>query len=315
MITTRLCELLEIEYPIIQGGMAWVANASLASAVSNAGGLGLISAMNSTADQLRVEIRKAKEMTDRPFGVNIMLMSPFVQDVARIVIEENVRFVTTGAGNPGKFMEAWNTAGIKVMAVVPSTAFATMAERNGVFAVIAEGGESGGHVGDLTTMTLVPQVADSVKIPVVAAGGIADGRGIAAALMLGAVGVQVGTRFLVARECTIHHTYKEKVLHARDIDTIVTGRRLGHPVRSLKSAFSREFALYEKDSSYSNEDLERLGGGALRMAVQDGDETKGCFMAGQIAAMIKKEQTAKEMIEEMFAETEILLRGASQWVR
>jgi len=315
LITTRLCELLEIEYPIIQGGMAWVANASLASAVSNAGGLGLISAMNSTADQLRVEIRKAKEMTDRPFGVNIMLMSPFVQDVARIVIEENVRFVTTGAGNPGKFMEAWNTAGIKVMPVVPSTAFARMAERNGAFAVIAEGGESGGHVGDLTTMTLVPQVADSVKIPVVAAGGIADGRGIAAALMLGAVGVQVGTRFLVARECTIHHTYKEKVLHARDIDTIVTGRRLGHPVRSLKSAFSREFALYEKDSSYSNEDLERLGGGALRMAVQDGDETKGCFMAGQIAAMIKKEQTAKEMIEEMFAETEILLRGASQWVR
>lgn len=295
--------------------MAWIANASLAGAVSNAGGLGLISAMNSTADQLRTEIRKAKELTNRPFGVNIMLLSPFVNEVAQIVIEEKVKFVTTGAGNPWEFMKAWNDAGIKVMPVVPSTAFAKLAERNGAFAVIAEGGESGGHVGDLTTMTLVPQVVDTVRIPVVAAGGIADGRGIAAALMLGAAGVQVGTRFLVARECTIHPAYKEKVLHARDIDTIVTGRKLGHPVRSLKSTFSRDFAMYEKDSSYSNEDLEKLGGGALRLAVQDGDETRGCFMAGQAAAMIDKEQTAKEMIEEMFHETEMLLRGAMQWVK
>lgn len=315
MITTKLCELLEVEYPIIQGGMAWVANASLASAVSNAGGLGLIAAMNSNADQLRSEIRKAKEMTDKPFGVNIMLLSPFVNEVAQIVIEEKVKFVTTGAGNPGKFMKAWNEAGIKVMPVVPSTAFAKLAERNGAFAVIAEGGESGGHVGDLTTMTLVPQVVDMVSIPVIAAGGIADGRGIAAALMLGAVGVQVGTRFLVARECTIHPTYKERVLHARDIDTIVTGRKLGHPVRSLKSTFSREFAVCEKDPSYSNDDLEKLGGGALRMAVLDGDEAKGCFMAGQIAALVKKEQTAKEMIEEMFQEAEALLRGANQWIK
>jgi enoyl-[acyl-carrier protein] reductase II len=295
--------------------MAWVANASLASAVSNAGGLGLISAMNSTAEQLRTEIRKAKEMTTMPFGVNIMLLSPYVDEVAQIVIEEKVRFLTTGAGNPGKFMKAWQEAGIKVMPVVPSTAFAKLAQRNGAFAVIAEGGESGGHVGDLTTMTLVPQVVDTVDIPVIAAGGIADGRGIAAALMLGAVGVQVGTRFLVAKECTIHQTYKDKVLHARDIDTIVTGRKLGHPVRSLKSSFSREFALLEKDPLFSNEDLEKLGGGALRMAVLDGDEDQGCFMAGQIAAMVSREQTAKEMIEEMFQEAEELLRGASRWVK
>ena len=315
MIKTKLCELLGVEYPIIQGGMAWVANASLASAVSNAGGLGLISAMNSNADQLRAEIRKAKEMTDKPFGVNIMLLSPYVNEVAQIVIDENVKFVTTGAGNPGKFMKAWNAAGIKVMPVVPSTAFAKLAERNGAFAVIAEGGESGGHIGDLTTMTLVPQVVDAVSIPVIAAGGIADGRGIAAALMLGAVGVQVGTRFLVARECTIHPIYKERVLRARDIDTIVTGRKLGHPVRSLKSQFSREFAQCEKDPSYSNEDLEKMGGGALRVAVLDGDELKGCFMAGQIAAIVKKEQTAKEMIEEMFQEAETLLRGMNQWVK
>ncbi len=315
MITTTLCELLGIKYPIIQGGMAWIANASLASAVSNAGGLGLISAMNGTADQLRTEIRKAKEMTSMPFGVNIMLLSPFVNEVAQIVIDEEVKFVTTGAGNPGKFMKAWNEVGIKVIPVVPSTAFAKLAERNGAFAVIAEGGESGGHVGDLTTMTLVPQVVDAVRIPVIAAGGIADGRGIAAALMLGAVGVQVGTRFLVAKECTIHQRYKDRVLHARDIDTIVTGRKLGHPVRSLKSAFSRDFAGCEKDSSYSNEDLEKMGGGALRLAVQDGDEARGCFMAGQSAALVEKEQTAQEMIEEMFHEAEILLKGAMQWVK
>ncbi len=315
MLKTGLCELLEIEYPIIQGGMAWIANAKLAAAVSNAGGLGLISAMNSTAEQLRAQIRKAKEMTDRPFGVNIMLMSPFVNEVAQIVIEEKVRYVTTGAGNPGKYMGAWNDAGVRVMPVVPSTAFAKLAERNGAFAVIAEGGESGGHVGDLTTMTLVPQVADTVGIPVVAAGGIADGRGIAAAFMLGASGVQIGTRFLVATECEIHPEYKKRVLHARDIDTIVTGRRLGHPVRSLKSPFSREFAQLEKDPSYSAEDLEKLGGGALRAAVLNGDEEHGCFMAGQIAAMVHKEQSVKEMIEEMAAEAEILLRGAAKWVK
>lgn len=232
MISTVINEQLGIKYPIFQGGMAWVADASLAAGVSNAGGLGIIAAMNSNGEQLRAEIRKARELTDKPFGVNIMLMSPFVQEVAQVVVEEKVPVVTTGAGNPGKYMKAWNEAGIKVIPVVPSTALAKMAERNGAFAVIAEGGESGGHVGDLTTMALVPQVVDAVSIPVIAAGGIADGRQVAAAFMLGAVGIQVGTRFLVAEECTISQEYKNKILKAKDIDTVVTGKRLGHPVLS-----------------------------------------------------------------------------------
>ncbi len=316
MIRTDLCDLLEIEYPIIQGGMAWVADAELASAVSDAGGLGLISAMNSHADWLRSEIRRCREMTKKPFGVNIMLMSPHVEEVARVVAEERVQVVTTGAGNASKYMKAWVEAGIKVMPVVPSTGLARIAERGGATAVIAEGGESGGHVGDLTTMTLVPQVCDAVEIPVVAAGGIGDGRGVAAALMLGAIGVQVGTRFLVARECTISQVYKEKILAAKDIDTIVTGRRLGHPVRSLKTPFSRMYGKYEYDSSVSNEELEQMGGGVLRLAAREGDAQNGCFMAGQIAALVKREQTAREIILEMMSEAEqILLERPSMYIR
>jgi enoyl-[acyl-carrier protein] reductase II len=295
--------------------MAWVSDASLAGAVSSAGGLGIISAMNASAEYLRNEIRKCRQLTDKPFGVNIMLMSPFADEVAATVAEEKVPVVTTGAGLPSKYMKAWTECGIKVIPVVPSTAIAKMVERLGATAVIAEGGESGGHVGDLTTMTLVPQVCDAVRIPVLAAGGIADGRGIAAAFMLGAVGVQCGTRFLVARECTIHPNYKKRVLEARDIDTIVTGKRLGHPVRALKNKFTKEFFNKEYDSSVSNEELEAFGVGALRKAAREGDEAAGSFLAGQAAAMVKKEQTAEEIIEEMFAEAETVLSGAKKWVR
>jgi len=315
MIKTPLCELLGIEYPIIQGGMAWVADASLAAAVSNGGGLGLVAAMNANPDWLRQEIQKTKDLTKKPFGVNIMLMSPFADDVAQVVMDEDVKIVTTGAGNPGKYMDAWLAKGIKVMPVIPSTAIAKRMERSGALAVIAEGGESGGHVGELTTMALVPQVCDAVEIPVIAAGGIADGRGVAAAFMLGAVGVQVGTRFLVATECNIHRNYKDKILNAKDIDTITTGKRLGHPVRSLKNRFSRDFLKKEYDSTISNEELETFGAGALRLAAVEGDPERGCFMAGQIAAMIKKEQPAAEIIREMFSEAETILGGAGKWLK
>lgn len=316
MISTVINEQLGIKYPIFQGGMAWVADASLAAGVSNAGGLGIIAAMNSNGEQLRAEIRKARELTDKPFGVNIMLMSPFVQEVAQVVVEEKVPVVTTGAGNPGKYMKVWNEAGIKVIPVVPSTALAKMAERNGAFAVIAEGGESGGHVGDLTTMALVPQVVDAVSIPVIAAGGIADGRQVAAAFMLGAVGIQVGTRFLVAEECTISQEYKNKILKAKDIDTVVTGKRLGHPVRSIKNSFTREYTKAEYDSSnVSDEELEKMGLGVLRMAAREGEVSKGCVLAGQVASMVKKEQPAKEIIEELFEGAEKVLGGAMKWVK
>lgn len=316
MISTVINEQLGIKYPIFQGGMAWVADASLAAGVSNAGGLGIIAAMNSNGEQLRAEIRKARELTDKPFGVNIMLMSPFVQEVAQVVVEEKVPVVTTGAGNPGKYMKAWNEAGIKVIPVVPSTALAKMAERNGAFAVIAEGGESGGHVGDLTTMALVPQVVDAVSIPVIAAGGIADGRQVAAVFMLGAVGIQVGTRFLVAEECTISQEYKNKILKAKDIDTVLTGKRLGHPVRSIKNSFTREYTKAEYDSSnVSDEELEKMGLGVLRMAAREGEVSKGCVLAGQVASMVKKEQPAKEIIEELFEGAEKVLGGAMKWVK
>jgi len=308
MIRTVICDLLGIDYPIIQGGMAWIADAHLAAGVSNGGGLGIISAMNANAEWLRKEIQKARTMTDKPFGVNIMLMSPYADEVAQLVVEEKVPVVTTGAGNPSKYMAQWVAAGIKVVPVVPSTAIAKLVARNGATAVVAEGCESGGHVGELTTMTLVPQVCDAVDIPVIAAGGIADGRGIAAAFMLGAVGVQVGTRFLVAEECQVHRKYKDKILKAKDIDTITTGKRLGHPVRSLKNPFSREFAQKEFDSTITNEQLEALGAGALRRAAVEGDEKTGCFMAGQIAALVRKEQPAAEIIREMFDEAEALLR-------
>lgn len=314
MIKSPLCELLGIKYPIFQGGMAWIADAQLAAAVSNAGGLGIIAAGNAPASYVREQIKKAKTLTARPFGVNIMLLSPFADEVAQTVAEEKVAVVTTGAGNPSRFMNTWIGAGIKVIPVVPSTGVAKLVERAGAFAVIAEGGESGGHVGELTTMTLVPQVVDAVSIPVIAAGGIGDGRGIAAALMLGAVGVQVGTRFLLAEECNIHRNYKEKVKKAKDIDTISTGKRLGHPVRSLKNAFSREFFAKEYDSTVTNEQLEALGAGALRLAVVEGDEKNGCFMSGQIAGLLCKEQPAKEIIEEMFSQTEDILKGVSKWV-
>ena len=315
MIKTPLCELLGIEYPIIQGGMAWIADASLASAVSNAGGLGIVAAMNADADWIRNEIRKTKSMTDKPFGVNIMLMSPFADEVANVVIEEHVAVVTTGAGNPTKYMKQWKEAGIKILPVIPSTAFAKMMERVGASAVIAEGGESGGHIGELTTMTLVPQVSDCVKIPVIAAGGIGDGRGVAAAFALGACGVQVGTRFLVAKECTVHQNYKNKIIKAKDIDTIATGKRLGHPVRALKSPFSKEFFSKEYDSSVTNEELEKFGAGALRLAAVEGDEQRGSFLAGQISGMIDKEQTAEEIIKEMFEQTEAVLKDATKWVK
>lgn len=308
MIKTDLCELLDLKYPIFQGGMAWIADASLAAAVSNAGGLGIIAAMNADAKWLREEIHKARQLTERPFGVNVMLMSPFADEVAQVVVEEKVPVVVTGAGNPGKYMKQWVQAGIKVIPVVASTAMARMVERSGAFAVIAEGGESGGHIGELTTMTLVPQVCDAVKIPVLAAGGIADGRGIAAALMLGACGVQCGTRFLVAKECTVHPNYKAKILKAKDIDTIATGKRLGHPVRCLKNQFSRELFKQEYNPQVTDEQLEQMGAGALRKAAKEGDEKNGSFMAGQCAAMVHEEQTAQEMIEEMFAQAEQLLK-------
>lgn len=315
MIGSRLCELAGIEYPIFQGGMAWVANASLASAVSNAGGLGIIAAMNSNAQQLRAEISKCRNMTEKPFGVNIMLMSPFADEVAEVVAEEKISVVTTGAGNPSKYMERWLEAGIKVIPVVPSVALAKMVVRRGAAAVVAEGGESGGHVGDLTTMTLVPQVCDAVDVPVIAAGGIGDGRGVAASFMLGACGVQVGTRFLVAKECTIHQNYKNKVLSARDIDTMTTGKRFGHPVRCLKNDFSRMLLENEYEPGMTAEQFEKLGVGALRKAVLDGDVAAGSFMCGQIAGMVNKEQTCREIIEEMFSRAEALLKGAAEWVK
>ena len=306
---TKLTKLLGIRHPIIQGGMAWIADASLASAVSNAGGLGIISAMNAGADWVREEIRKCRTMTDKPFGVNIMLMSPHVEEVAAMVAEEKVPVVTTGAGNPSRFVKMWKEAGVKILPVVASTALAKMVERAGVDAVIAEGGESGGHVGDLTTMALVPQVADAVGIPVVAAGGIGDGRGMVAAFALGACGVQMGTRFLVADECTVSDEYKKKVLAAKDISTAVTGRRLGHPVRAIKNSYMNAYAKLEADSNVPDEELEKFGVGSLRLAAREGDAEHGCFLAGQIAGMVKKRQPAKEIVDEVMAQAEQMMEG------
>jgi enoyl-[acyl-carrier protein] reductase II len=314
MIKTELCDLLGIEYPVLQGGMAWVADAALAAAVSNGGGLGIIGAMNANAEWLEGQIAIARALTNKPFAVNVMLLSPFADEVAKAVIRLKVPIVTTGAGTPFKYMKEWIEAGIKVLPVVPSVAVAKIVAKRGASAVIAEGGESGGHIGDLTTMVLTPQVCDAVSIPVITAGGIADGRGFAAALMLGASGIQMGTRFLVARECGIHPNYKKRIIQAQDIDTIATGRRLGHPVRSLKSPFSMEYAKLEYDPSITNEVLEAKGSGALRLAVMEGDEEKGCFMAGQCAALVRKEQPAGEIIREVCEEAELLLRKANQWI-
>ena len=315
MIHTDVCDRIGIEYPIFQGGMAWVSEHVLAAAVSNAGGLGIISAMNAPGEYLRKEIRACREMTDRPFGVNVMLMSPHAPEVAKVILEEKVPVVTTGAGLPGVYMKEWVPAGIKVVPVVPSVAIAKRVAREGATAVIAEGCESGGHVGELTTMALVPQVVDAVDVPVLAAGGIADGRGIAAAFMLGARGVQVGTRLLCANECQVHPNYKKKILAARDIDTVVTGKRLGHPVRCLKNPFARSFGQMEYDSTITNEEIEAFGAGSLRKAAVEGDMENGSIMAGQIAALVKEEQPAAQIIREMFAQAEQLLAEAAKWVR
>ena len=307
---TRVTALLGIEYPIIQGGMAWVAEHNLAAAVSEAGGLGLIGGANAPGEVVREEIRKARELTDKPFGVNVMLMSPFADDVAKVVVEEGIKVVTTGAGNPGKYMEMWKNAGIKVIPVVASVALARMMEKGGADAVVAEGTESGGHIGDQTTMSLAPQVADAVSIPVIAAGGIADGRGIAAAFMLGAEAVQMGTRFVVAKESIVHQNYKDRIIKAKDIDSAVTGRSHGHPIRSLRNQMTREYLKMEQEGR-PFEELEYLTMGTLRKAVMEGDVMHGTVMAGQIAGMVKKEQTCKEMISEMTAEAEKLLSGTS----
>ena len=307
-IQSRICELTGITHPVFQGGMAWVSEARLAAAVSNAGGLGLISAMNADAGYLKEQIRLCKELTNKPFGVNIMLMSPHVEEVARVVVEEQVPVVTTGAGTPGKYMEGWLQAGIKVIPVVASVAFAKRLERMGACAVIAEGAEAGGHVGELNTMALVPQICDAVSIPVVAAGGIADGRGMAAAFMLGAEGIQMGTRFLAAEECQIHQIYKDKIISAGDTDTIVTGKKLGHPVRALKTPFTRKFTQMENDHDITQEEADAFGAGALRKAAKDGDEQTGCYMAGQSAGLVKKIQPAKEIIEEIIQQAVALLK-------
>ncbi|MDO4870350.1 MAG: enoyl-[acyl-carrier-protein] reductase FabK [Bacillota bacterium] len=311
MKTSKITEMLGIKYPIFQGGMAWIADAELAAAVSNAGGLGIIAAGNADADYVRSQIKKAKELTDKPFGLNIMLLSPFADEVAQAAADEKVAVVTTGAGNPAKYMKLWLDAGIKVIPVVPSIAFAKLAARNGAAAVIAEGGESGGHIGELTTMALVPQVCDAVDLPVIAAGGIADGRGIAAAFALGADAVQLGTRFLSAKECNIHENYKKKVLKAGDTATVVTGRRLGHPVRSIRNQFAREYGKIEY-TDISDQELDDFAAGRLRMAVVDGDEKNGCFLAGQIAAMVTEEQTCEEIIEDLMNDADRVLNKLAE---
>ena len=304
---SAITELLGIEYPIFQGGMAWIAESTLAAAVSNAGGLGIIAGGSAPIDYLRDQIRRCKSLTDKPFGVNIMLMSPNAEELAQLVIDEKVPVVTTGAGNPGKFMAAWKEAGVKVVPVVPSVALAVRMERAGADAVIAEGTESGGHIGENTTMCLVPQVVDAVSIPVIAGGGIADGRGVAASFMLGAQGVQVGTRFLAADECQIHPTYKELVVKAKDTDSVVTGRYTGHPCRNVRTKFAKKLASGEKDGSLTPDEFEQLTLGSLRKAVQDGNLEEGSFLCGAIAGMIKEVKPAKDIIEEMFAQADKLL--------
>ncbi|MDE5582883.1 MAG: enoyl-[acyl-carrier-protein] reductase FabK [Ruminococcus sp.] len=305
---TRLTELLGCKYPVIQGGMAWVAENTLASAVSNAGGVGLIAGGNAPIDYLREQIRLCKEKTNKPFGVNIMLMSDNADDLAQLVIDEGVSVVTTGAGNPGKYMSAWKEAGVKVIPVVPGVALAKRMERAGADAVVAEGTESGGHIGENTTMCLVPQVVDAVSIPVIAAGGIADGRGMAASFMLGAEGVQIGTRFLASEECQIHQTFKDLVIKAKDTDNIVTGRYTGHPCRNIKTKFARKLANGEKDGSLTPDEFEKLTVGALRRAVVDGDVENGSFLCGAIAGMVNEIKPCKEIVDEIVAQAEKLLK-------
>lgn len=304
---TRITEMLGIEYPVIQGGMAWVANAQLAANVSKAGGIGFIGAANAPAEWVRDEIKKAREITDKPIGVNVMLLSDYADEVAQVVCEEKVTAVTTGAGNPAKYMGKWKEAGIKVIPVVASVALARMMERAGADAVVAEGMESGGHIGEQTTMALLPQVVDAVQIPVIGAGGICDGRGVAAAFMLGAEAVQMGTRFIVAKESTVSQEYKDRVIAAKDIDSVVTGRSTGHPVRSLRNTMTREYLEMEKNGAQF-EELERLTLGALRKAVVEGDVKMGTVMAGQVAGLVKKEQTCAEIIQELMKETQEVMK-------
>jgi enoyl-[acyl-carrier protein] reductase II len=312
-VKSRITELLGIEYPVIQGGMAWVAEHHLAAAVSEAGGLGIIGAASAPAEIVRQEIRMARELTDKPVGVNIMLMNPNAPEVVQVVIEEGVKVVTTGAGNPARFMKDFKEAGVKVMPVVASVAMAKMMERCGADAVVAEGMESGGHIGSITTMALVPQVADAVSIPVIAAGGIGDGRGIAAAFMLGAEAVQMGTRFVVAEESIVHNNYKEKVLKAKDIDSEITGSTTGHPIRQIRNQMSREYLKLEKEGA-GLEELEKLTLGSLRRAVMDGDTVSGTLMAGQIAGLVKKEQSCREIIEEIMREAgDVLKKECGRW--
>ena len=303
---TKVTELLQIEYPIIQGGMAWVAEHHLAAAVSEAGGFGLIGAASAPPEIVREEIRKAKELTDKPFGVNIMLLNPNADEVAKIVVEEGIQAVTTGAGNPEKYMPMWKEAGVKVIPVVASVAMAKRMERYGADAVVAEGMEAGGHIGNQTTMALIPQIVDAVNIPVIAAGGIGDGRGVAASFMLGAEGVQMGTRFVVADESIVHDNYKDRIVKAKDIDSVVTGQSTGHPVRCLRNQMTKEYIKKEQEG-VSFEELERMTLGSLRKAVMDGDILNGTVMAGQIAGLVSKRQSCKEILQEIMIEAEKLL--------
>lgn len=308
---TEITELLGIQYPVIQGGMAWVAECNLAAAVSNAGGLGLIAGASAPAEWVREQIRKTRELTDKPFGVNLMLMSPEADEVAKVIVEEGVKAVTTGAGNPEKYMADWKAAGVKVIPVVASVALAKRMERCGADAVIAEGCEAGGHIGELTTMVLVPQIVDAVKIPVIAAGGIADGRGMAAAFMLGAKGIQMGTIFAASKESAIHANYKNSILKARDIDSRVTGRSTGHPIRVLRNDMVRKYLEMEKCGA-SFEEMEKLTLGSLRRAVQEGDTKNGSLMAGQIAGMIREERSCADIIQTTVAEAEKKMNGVCQ---
>ncbi|MDD5015875.1 MAG: enoyl-[acyl-carrier-protein] reductase FabK [Atribacterota bacterium] len=313
MFKSIICKLLRIKYPLIQGGMAWIADAELASAVSNAGALGVIAAGYAPGEWIREEIRKTKRLTEKPFGLNIMLLNPNADEIARIVVEERVKVVITGAGNPGKYIKIWKENNILVFPVIPSVALALRMERAGADAVIAEGGEAGGHVGELTTMTLIPQVTDAINIPVLAAGGIADGRGLAAAWMLGASGFQIGTRFLVAHECNVHKNYKQKILTARDTSTVVTGRPTGHPVRIIKNRLAKDFQQLEKRNAPIKE-YEELGKGSLYRSAREGDMDYGSIMAGQSAGLVKKEQNCKEIIEEIFLEARKIIVEKSKLI-
>ncbi|MGI6742555.1 MAG: enoyl-[acyl-carrier-protein] reductase FabK [Eubacteriales bacterium] len=314
MLKSKICDLLGIKYPVFQGGMAWISDAQLAAAVSEGGGLGIIASGSAPASYVREQVEKLRTLTDRPFGVNIMLMSEHADDVAKLCAEMKVPVVTTGAGNPSKYMSDWKQAGVKVIPVVASAALARMMTRLGADAVIAEGGESGGHIGELNTMVLTPVICESTSLPVISAGGIADGRGLAAAFMLGACAVQVGTRFLSAEECNISDIYKQKILQAGDLSTMVTGRRLGHPVRSLRTPFARNY-LKAEYAGMPDDELEALGAGSLRRAVKDGDLERGSFLAGQSAALVTRIQPAADIIRDIVEGGEKLLRGAGEWVR